>query len=534
MSNHEDRPAKAEAAASGAATPGERRDGYRSGPAIAGQGLTKRFGSVLANDHIDFEVEYGEILALLGENGSGKTTLMNLLSGLYFPDSGQIYVDGQAVSVSTPADAISLGIGMIHQHFKLVEAMTALENILLGPRTSKFSLARHRQEIERMCKTYGLTVDLGKPVYDMSVSEKQTVEVVKVLYHGARILILDEPTAVLTPQETESLFAILRRMKQQGCAIIIITHKLNEVLAISDRVMVLRRGRSEALLQTSQADLRSLTETMVGHAIDLKINRPTYAAERQKTLLAVQELSVIRPDGSQALDQVSFELKTGEILGVAGVAGSGQKELSEALVSLTPCQSGSITYCGQVISGLPTTEIYKKGVSLAFVPEDRLGMGLVGDMGMPGNMLLKSYRDHRGFFIDCKPAEQLSQQLKETLDISTPSLETPVRLLSGGNVQKVLLGREIESQPQVLITSYPVRGLDINASYTVYDLLNEQKMKGCGILYLGEDLDVLLELADRILVLCHGRVTGIVDARQASKETVGLMMAGMTLKEELA
>ena len=498
--------------------------------AIRCSGITKRFGSVVANDGIELDVQYGEILALLGENGSGKTTLMNMISGIYHPDDGQIFVAGQPVSISSPVDAQNLGIGMIHQHFKLVEVFTAMENIVLGTPGKLPGKKALKAQVKELCANYGLEIDPEKPVYEMSVSEKQTVEILKVLYRGAKILILDEPTAVLTPQETDKLFAILRQMKAKGCAIIIITHKLNEVLAISDRVTILRKGRSVGSVATAGVDAARLTELMVGHAVSLSIRRPE--PRDVHTILKVVDLTVDKPDGSKGLDDVSFHIHSGEILGVAGVAGSGQKELCEAIAGLIPAKKGAVLYKKENILGKSPEAIIDLGISMSFVPEDRLGMGLVASMGMTDNMLLKSYRNGKGPFVDRAPARALAKKLVEKLSIVTPGIETPVRLMIGGNVQKVLLGREIESNPNLLITAYPVRGLDINSSYVIYDLLNQQKEKGVAVMFIGEDLDVLLELCDRILVLCHGRITGLVDAKTVTKEQIGLMMTGEMTEEE--
>lgn len=492
--------------------------------AIRCSGITKRFGSVVANDGIELDVQYGEILALLGENGSGKTTLMNMISGIYHPDDGQIFVAGQPVSISSPVDAQNLGIGMIHQHFKLVEVFTAMENIVLGTPGKLPGKKALKAQVKELCANYGLEIDPEKPVYEMSVSEKQTVEILKVLYRGAKILILDEPTAVLTPQETDKLFAILRQMKAKGCAIIIITHKLNEVLAISDRVTILRKGKSVGSVATAGVDAARLTELMVGHAVSLSIRRPE--PRDVHTILKVVDLTVDKPDGSKGLDDVSFHIHSGEILGVAGVAGSGQKELCEAIAGLIPAKKGAVLYKKENILGKSPEAIIDLGISMSFVPEDRLGMGLVASMGMTDNMLLKSYRNGKGPFVDRAPARALAKKLVEKLSIVTPGIETPVRLMSGGNVQKVLLGREIKAGPNVIVTAYPVRGLDINSSYAIYNILNQQKKDGVGILFVGEDLDVMLALCDKIMVLCHGKVMGVVHAHKTSKEELGLMMTG--------
>lgn len=496
--------------------------------AIELKGITKTFGKVIANENVSLGIKYGEILALLGENGSGKTTLMNILSGIYYADEGSIYIDGKEAFITNPHKAIKLGIGMIHQHFRLVEVFSAMDNILMGTRGRYSKTGALKEKILEMSKKFGLEIEPDKKVYNMSVSEKQTVEIMKVLYRGARILILDEPTSVLTPQETAKLFAILRRMKDQGNAIIIITHKLHEVLTISDRVAILRKGKVVDTVRTKDTNERQLAELMVGRPVSLEINRPE--TTNKKTVLNVVDLSVVNQDGTRGLNNVSFKLKSGEILGVAGVAGSGQRELCETIAGLMEAKTGAILYKKENILGKSPDEIINLGISMSFVPEDRLGMGLVGSMDMVDNMLLKSYKKNKGFIIDKKPSRKLAEELVEKLGIITPGVETPVRMLSGGNVQKVLLGREIESEPNVLITAYPVRGLDINSSYVIYDLLNEQKKKNVAILFIGEDLDVLLELSDRILVLCHGEVMGIVDAKNTSKEEIGLMMAGKKME----
>ncbi|MDD3226640.1 MAG: ABC transporter ATP-binding protein [Tissierellia bacterium] len=496
--------------------------------AIELKGITKSFGKVIANEDINLEIKYGEILALLGENGSGKTTLMNILSGIYYADEGTIFIDGKEVSITNPHEAIDLGIGMIHQHFKLVEVFSSMDNIVLGTKGKYVKSSALKEEVLNMSNKFGLEIVPDKKIYDMSVSEKQTVEIMKVLYRGAKILILDEPTSVLTPQEIEKLFIILRKMKEQGNAIIIITHKLHEVLAISDRVAILRKGKVVDTVNTKESNEKQLTELMVGRPINLKISRPE--TKKRKTVLKVVDLSVANEDGTIGLNNINFKLKSGEILGVAGVAGSGQRELCETIAGLMDAKTGAVLYNKENIIGKTPDEIINLGISMSFVPEDRLGMGLVGSMDMVDNMLLKSYKKNKGAIIDKKPSRKLAEELIDKLSITTPGVETPVRMLSGGNVQKVLLGREIESEPNVLITAYPVRGLDINSSYIIYDLLNEQKKKNVAILFIGEDLDVLLELSDRIMVLCHGELMGIVDAKKTTKEEIGLMMAGRKME----
>lgn len=497
--------------------------------AIELQGITKTFGSVVANDHINLEVRRGEILALLGENGSGKTTLMNMISGIYHPDEGVIKVNGKEVTINSPMDAGKLGIGMIHQHFKLVDVFSAMDNVAMGMEGKRVKPKELKERLLKLTEKYGLEVEPEKKIYNMSVSEKQTVEILKVLYRNADILILDEPTAVLTPQETKKLFAILRKMREQGSAIIIITHKLNEVMEISDRVTILRKGQSIDTVNTCETNEKQLTELMVGRPVTLEIQRPK--CENVFTRLKIVDLSVKSADGTMAVKDLSLEIKAGEILGVAGVAGSGQKELCESIAGLIPVDKGAILHNKENIVGKSPREIANLRISLGFVPEDRLGMGLVASMGMVDNILLKTYDKNKGIFIDRKPARKMAEELVKKLEVVTPGVDTPVRLMSGGNVQKVLLGREIESNPSVLVTAYPVRGLDINSSYTIYDLLNEQKKKGVAVLFIGEDLDVLLQISDRIMVMCHGEATGIVDAKTTTKEDLGLMMAGKRREE---
>lgn len=502
--------------------------------AIEMHGITKTFGKVVANHNVNLELRKGEILALLGENGSGKTTLMNMLSGIYFPDCGTIKIQGEEVTIRSPKDAFDLGIGMIHQHFKLVDVFSAGENIVLGLDGGiHINRKAVNMKVKEIGERYGFEIEPAKKVYNMAVSEKQTVEILKVLYRGAEILILDEPTAVLTPQESDKLFAVLRNMKQDGKSIIIITHKLHEVLAISDRVAILRKGEYIGTVNTAETNQQQLTEMMVGRAVSLAIERPK--VETGDEMLKVVDLTCLNSDRLKALDSISFSAYRGEILGIAGIAGSGQKELCEAIAGLYPVSGGSILYQREVdgqmvmenIVGQKVDTIYRKGISMAFVPEDRLGMGLVASMDMVDNVMLRSYKRNPGIFVDRKGPRALSEKLIEDLEIVTPGVSTPVRRLSGGNVQKVLLGREIAYGPNVLVVAYPVRGLDINSSYKIYDMLNEQKKKGVAVIFVGEDLDVLLEISDRIMVLCGGRVSGIVKPEETTKEDIGLMMIKM-------
>ena len=497
-------------------------------PAVMMRDISKSFGTVLANDKVWLDIYRGEILALLGENGSGKTTLMNMLSGIYYPDGGTIYIDGKEAVIRSPADAFGYGIGMIHQHFKLVDVLTAAENIVLGLKEpGRLDLQKVAEKIKNICDTYGFEVDPYQKVYDMSVSQKQTVEIVKVLYRGADILILDEPTAVLVPQETEKLFAVLRNMRAAGKAIVIITHKMHEVEELSDRVAILNRGRFVGDMLTKNTNAQEMTNMMVGRAVSLNIRRPEPVDPKPR--IVVEGLTVRSEDGIIKLDDVSFTANSGEILGIAGISGCGQKELLEAIAGLQPVEKGSIRYveddaAQEELVGKDPLSIASLGVSLSFVPEDRLGMGLVGNMDLTDNMMLRSFRRGHTPFANRKAPKSLAEQVVKELEVNTPSVATPVRKLSGGNVQKVLVGREIASAPTVLLTAYAVRGLDINSSYTIYDLINRQKERGVAVIYVGEDLDVLLELCDRILVLCGGKVSGIVDGKDAEKNEIGLMM----------
>ena len=575
--------------------------------ALEMRGVSKYFGSVVANKNVNLKVYKGEILAVLGENGSGKTTLMNMISGIYFPDEGQTFVGGEEAVIRSPQDAFAYKIGMIHQHFKLVDVFTAAQNIVLGVKNEpkpvddkknaflKFFAKIGRKmerglykkkevaaQVKEIADKYGFEIDPNKKIYNMSVSEKQTVEIVKVLYRGANVLILDEPTAVLTPQETEKLFAVLRKMKEDGKSIIIITHKLNEVLAVSDRVAILRKGESVGEIATKDADENKLTELMVGKKVALNIERST--PENCEDRLEIKGLNVKSHDGVKVLDNVSFTAKSGEILGIAGIAGSGQKELLEAIAGLQKLESGDMIFhnpkkdkpvtffhkdlhrvkelakegafryengetvdftgktdkeikelvnAGKVLfkedeiidlKDKTPLQIRELGIRLSFVPEDRLGMGLVGNMDIVDNMMLRSYRKGNSVFLDRSKPGKLADEIIEELEVVTPSAHTPVRRLSGGNVQKVLVGREIASAPKVLMAAYPVRGLDINSSYTIYNLLNKQKENGAAVIFVGEDLDVLIELCDRILVIGSGKVTGIVDGRTANKSEIGLLM----------
>ena len=565
--------------------------------------ITKTFGNVVANNNISFSINEGEVFSILGENGSGKTTLLNVLAGIYKQDEGNVYIDGKEVDINSPKEAYAHGVGMVHQHFKLVKVFTAVENVVLGltkkdyqfiskkylseeeltKKFKRFTLKNSMSIVKRMCEKYGFNIDLSKYVYEMSISEKQNLEIIKALFRGVETLILDEPTAVLTPQEIKKLFDIVRNMKSDGKTIIIITHKLNEVMEISDRVAVLRKGEYIQTVNTKETSEAELAEMMVGRKIDLNIHRSDVKTTGVR--LEIRNLSTKNKDGKHYIEDINFDLYGSEILGIAGIAGSGQKELLESIAGLVPDMEGSITFhnpkknqpvtffhkdlkqikelakdnkfhyldgtpCdlsnkknkeiinmvnnGEILfyedeimdlQGKKPIEIRDLGIKLSFVPEDRLGMGLVGDMDLIDNMMLRSYRKGKGIFLHREKPEALAKQVVEELDVKTPDLHTKVRKLSGGNVQKVLVGREISSRPKVLMVAYPVRGLDINSSYLIYNLLDKQKKKGTAIIFVGEDLDVLMALSDRLLVLSGGKVSGIVNPREVTKEEIGLLMS---------
>ncbi len=497
-------------------------------PAIELKNITKTFGSITANKNICLTVNRGEILSILGENGSGKTTLMNIISGIYFPDSGQVFIDGEEAVIRSPKDAFRYKIGMIHQHFKLVDVFSAAENIVLGLKEEKHNIKDTAKRVKQISESYGFEIDPMKKIYEMSVSEKQTVEIIKVLYRGADILILDEPTAVLTPQETQKLFAVLRRMRDDGKAIIIITHKLHEVLSLSDRVSVLRKGEYIGTVKTAETDEAKLTEMMVGKKVSLNISRSEVVNPQDR--LVIRHLNCINREGVRVLNDITFTARSGEILGIAGIAGSGQRELLEAIAGLQHIENGEILYTDpstgreENLRDKTPLQIRDLGVRLSFVPEDRLGMGLVGNMDITDNMMLRSYRNGRSMFLHRSEPKNLAQTIINQLEVVTPSTATPVRRLSGGNVQKVLVGREISASPTVLMAAYPVRGLDINSSYMIYNLLNQQKENGVAVIFIGEDLDVLVELCDRIMVISSGSMAGILDGRSAKKEEIGLLM----------
>lgn len=496
-------------------------------PVVQMSGITKGFPGVVANAAVDFSIKAGEIHALLGENGSGKSTLMSILAGLYRPDSGKISVRGQEVIMRSPRDAINLGIGVVHQHFKLVDTFTVAENIILGDRAISLIIKNSdiKQKIKQLSDKYGLEVDPGAKVHQLSVGEKQKVEILKMLYRGVDILILDEPTAVLTPQEATELFANLKKMTAGGRSVVLITHKLNEVMAVADRVSVLRSGRMVATRAIKEVNEKELSWLMVGR--DIKVQSKGFAASASETVLELKGVNASSDLGTRGIRGVSFTLGRGEILGVAGVAGNGQKELAEAIVGLRWVSSGRIILNGREITNISPRTIKDSGVS--YVPEDRLGMGLVPGLGAVDNLILRNYRDNRvsgRWTIRKKESAALADELIKQFDIKLASPWQPVKALSGGNMQKLLLAREISADPLLIVVVYPARGLDVGATEGVHRLLLEQSKRGAAILLISEDLDEIFKLSDNIAVFYEGILAGIVPRGQANVEGIGLMMMG--------
>jgi len=500
-------------------------------PLVQMRGITKRFPGVVANDRIDFDVRAGEVHALLGENGAGKSTLMNVLAGLYRPDAGEILLHGQPCVLRSPSDAIARGIGMVHQHFMLVQVQTVAENIILGLNRPRFflNLNRLEQEIAQLAGQYHLPVHPRAYIWQLSVGEQQRVEILKMLYRGAEALILDEPTAVLTPQEAERLFETLASLTKQGKAIIFITHKLEEVFAIADRITVLRDGRVVGSTTPAETNERDLASMMVGREVLFHIEKK--AVPPGEVVLEVQDLHALSDRGLPALKGVSFSVRRGEILGIAGVAGNGQRELAEVLTGLRKATGGHVRILGQEMTNCPAREVIQCKVS--HVPGDRLGEGLVSNLPVDDNQILKDYRQPplaRGPFLVESAIARLAEKLIAAFDIDTPSPKTLVRLLSGGNQQKVLLARELHVAPNLLVAVHPTRGLDVGATEFVHQRLLEQRAEGTAILLISEDLDEVLTLSDRVAVLYEGEIMGLLPAAEAEIATVGLMMAGKRME----
>ena len=497
-------------------------------PAVAMRGISKRFPGVLANDRVDFEAAAGEVHALLGENGAGKTTLMNVLTGLYRPDEGEIEIHGERVDFQSPRDALDAGIGMVHQHFRLVETLTVAENMTLGWHTPRFWLGARagRRQVRDVSGSLGMPVDPDARVWQLSVGEQQRVEIVKAVFRGSRVLILDEPTAVLTPQEVEQLFATLRLMAREGHAVIVITHKLHEVMAVADRITVLRGGRAVATVPVSEVTARSLASLMVGREI-AEARRVEPQHSPGELVLEVDGLTTAGDRGGLAVDDVSLTIRAGEILGVAGVAGNGQRELAETVYGIRRAEAGSVRVRGKALRpGDPRAAIAAR---VAHVPEERLGTGLAPGLSIASNVSLKTYRSppiSRGPLLLLRRMRERALELIRRYDVKAPGPDVPVRNLSGGNLQKLVLGREFDGEPRVLVAGQPTRGLDVGAIETVHAYLREAAAAGVAVLLFSEDLDEVRALADRIVVMYEGAIVGELDPASSSVEDIGLLMAG--------
>ena len=500
-------------------------------PLLSMRGITKRFPGVTANDAVDLTIYPGEIHALLGENGAGKSTLMNILSGIYYPDEGTIVYRGRQIRMRSPRDAVRLGIGMVHQHYRLVEPLSVAENIYLYANACPVLLNRRQMErdIGDFSRSFDLPLDPSARVGDLSVGEQQRVEILKLLYRGAELLILDEPTAVLTPQESEHLFRALRRMADSGKTVLFISHKLDEIMRVADRITVLRLGKTAGTLLVQDSTADEITNLMIGrtmHAPHAK--EPAPPPEKRECLLRLEKVSVKSNLGTPAVRNVSFSLHTSEILGLAGVSGNGQQELAEAIAGLRPVSSGEMY--------LRQTPLEKHSVRwatahrIAYIPDDRIGTGLVGAMDIPQNAILKVFREarfSRRGILRQKAAETYSQELVEQYDIRHAGLRKPVSLMSGGNMQKLLLAREISSEPELIIAACPTRGLDIGATEFVHDILAAQRARGAAVLLISEDLDELFLLSDRIAVICGGEIVDIVPTEATTIQEVGRLMTGI-------
>lgn len=503
-------------------------------PVLELRGITKQFPGVLANDNVNLTLEKGEIHALLGENGAGKTTLMNILYGLYKPTEGEIYINGKAVDIHGPTDAIRQGIGMVHQHFMLVPVLTVTENVMLGEESLRGGLFLDRQavakRIREISKTYGLHVDPDAYVKDLPVGIQQRVEIIKVLYRKANILILDEPTAVLTPQEVEELFSIIKTLVERGVSLIFITHKLKEVLSVADRVTVIRRGRTIGTTTPAEATEQSLAEMMVGRAVELTVQKQP--ASPTAPVLAIKNLSVRDDRGTPAVDSVSLEVRAGEVVGIAGVQGNGQTELVEALTGLRKVEAGSITIAGQEMAHATPRKITELGV--AHVPEDRQRDGLVLSFPIKDNIMLNTYYNEfaKSGIINEEKLDRVASQLVRDFDVRTPGIEVPAGNLSGGNQQKVIIAREFSRPIKLLIAAQPTRGLDVGSIEYIHGRIIEKRDEGTAVLVVSTELDEIMALSDRIAVMFEGRIVDILPANRVTKEQLGLLMAGSTLDEE--
>ena len=504
-------------------------------PIVQMKAITKRFpGGVIANDNIDFELQRGEIHALLGENGAGKTTLMNILYGLYSADSGQIFVDGNRVRMRSPRDAIQVGIGMVHQYFELVLPMTVSENVVLGLKSERpplLDLDKASSKIDELSSSYGLHVNPGAKVEQLSMGERQRVEIVKALYKGARVLILDEPTSVLTPQEGEELFKLVNSMAEQGRTVVLITHKLPEVMAVSHRVTVLRHGKVVANLETKLTSAAELAGYMVGRDISSGESRKE-ATKGENILLELRNVSALNDKGLIGIKDLSLSLVAGEILGIAGVAGNGQKELAEVITGLRRATQGDVVFQGNMVTNKSPAHIIESGIR--YIPEDRLGYGLIPDFTVAENLVLEKRQKSpfsKNWLLDRKAIEENAAVLMKEYDIMAPNPNVPARTLSGGNLQRLILAKVLSGNPKVLIASQPTAGLDVGAAQFIRNKLRQEAARGVGILLISGDLNELLSLCDRIAVIYEGRITGIVPASSAEINQIGLLMGGMAKKE---
>lgn len=502
-------------------------------PLLRVEKLTKRFPQVVANEGISLNIYKGEIHCLLGENGAGKSTLAECLYGYYKPDSGQIFYKGNPVKLSSPMDAISLGIGMVHQHFVLVPPLTVIENVVVGIQGTSIilDLKQAEQRLQKICETYGIHLDLHAKIWQLSVGEQQWVEILKALYVGSELLILDEPTAVLTPQETDRFFATLKQLSREGLSILLITHKLNEVMQITDRVTVLRRGKLVATVQTAEVSKGELARMMVGREVIFSVHKTE--STRQEPVLEVKNLRARGDKGQEILQGVSFTLHRGEILGLAGISGNGQKELFEILSGVRRAESGQVFLEGEEITNRPSNYIMLRGVG--HIPEDRLHEGLIPDFSLSENLILGQQRStlyRRGLFLNREQIRKFAAMCVSTFEIKTPSLSHTTKFLSGGNIQKIILAREFTQCPQCLLANQPTRGLDVGVIEYVHKRLLEKRAEGIGILMASEDLDEIMDLSDRIAILFKGQIMGIFEDKEATLEKIGLLMAGV--KDEAA
>ncbi|MER1985022.1 MAG: ABC transporter ATP-binding protein [Solibacillus sp.] len=502
--------------------------------AIDMKNIVKKFGSVTASDDVNFQVKKGEIHALLGENGAGKSTIMSMLSGIYRADSGTIAINGEVTTIRSPKESMTLGIGMVHQNFRLVDTLTAIENIILGETTQKWRgfsyLKKKKQQIEEISAQYGLTFPTDVPIWQLSVGEQQRVEIVKTLYKGADIIIFDEPTSVLTPGEVEQLLKTMLALKKDGKTMIITTHKLKEVMSVADRISIMRKGKMIAQMDSKDTSVEHLASLMVEKAAERELVIPSLPLG--SPILQVENLVVKTKQNLLAIDHVNFSIQEHEIVGVAGVAGNGQKQLAETLTGLMPWTSGDVRFSGEVLKTPSVQQLIDKGI--AHIPENRMKSGLAGGLGIVENLLMKSYRTTdraKVGFMKQKPNAEWSAELVKKFDVRTPDLVSPVRQLSGGNQQKLLFAREMDLNPKLMIAVHPTQGLDVGATKAVHEMLLALKEKGSGTLLISEDLDEVMQLSDKILVLYNGKINGVIHRDEADKKVIGQLMAGLTYKE---